>query len=297
MRHAAATLSFVVLSMIGASTQVGPTITSFTIDHGVGQTTSDQVTLRFTYTNPAAVGQPIAFYRLRYKPPTQADFFAFGQWLPGPTGTPVLTMVLARSGGAPVAGDHRYQLQIRDSRGQVSATAEATIRRLLSATPPAPTPVVLETYRVTGPQVAEALRVARQRGFRHTVLPVNANSKCSLEDDANDVWFRLNSRGLLQLQPTPQCRIRLFEGQSLQPNWHLKSAAFKDLEYGRARWVLEQPLKPAGRDASFVVYGQLTMPERVVPGTTLSWINAIRVMTELAFEGPSGKTWRQAFEP
>jgi hypothetical protein len=284
------------------STQSAPAITSFTINNGVADTASDQVTLRFGYTNPAAPGQPIAHYRIRYKSPTQGDWFAFGQWQTGPTGTPTLQMVLARNGITPIPGEHRYQLQIRDVKGQMSATAEAVIRRTGAATAPTPTaspaPVLIQTYRVTGGQVAELVRVAKQRGFRITVLPVNTNSDCWLEDSANDAKFMMNAKAPLQLQPVPQCRFRVFEAQRLQPNWHLKSVAFDDgVSLARSRWVMEQPLKPSGQDASFVVYGQLTMPERVVP-SPLSWLCcAEHRMTELVLEGPVNKTWRNAFEP
>jgi len=302
MRRLAATLLLVTFGTTFASTQAAPTITSFTINNGAPDTASDQVTLRFSYSNPAAVGQPIAHYRIRYKSPTQADFFAFGQWQPGPPGAPVLTMVLARNGITPIPGDHRYELQIRDVRGQVSGTALAVIRRSGAASgaspAPASVPVVLQTYRVTGGQVAELVRVAQQRGFRITVLPVNTNSECWLEDTANDAKFMMNAKGLFQLQPVPQCRFRVFEGQRLQPNWHLKTIAFGEgPQIARSRWVVEQPLKASGQDASFVVYGQLTMPERVLP-SPLSWLCcAERPLKELVFDGPVGKTWRNAFEP
>jgi len=284
------------------STQSAPTITSFTINNGVADTASDQVTLRFGYTNPAAPGQPIAQYRIRYKSPTQGDWFAFGQWQAGPTGTPTLQMVLARSGITPIPGEHRYQLQIRDVKGQMSDTAEAVIRRTGAATAPTPTaspvPVLTQAYRVTGGQVAELVRVAKQRGFRITALPVNTNSVCWLEDEANDAKFMMDAKGMFQLQPVPQCRFRVFEGQRLQPNWHLKSIVFDEgVQIARSRWVMEQPLKPSGQDASFVVYGQLTMPERVMP-SPLSWLCcAERPIKELVFNGPVGKTWRNAFEP
>jgi len=302
MRAPLTALVALVLGTAVVSTQAPPTITSFTINNGAPETASDQVTLRFGYSNPAAVGQPIAHYRIRYKSPTQADFFAFGQWQPGPPGAPVLSMVLARNGITPIPGDHRYELQLRDVRGQMSGTAVAVIRRSGAATGPspvpAPAPVLLQTYRVTGGQVAELVRVAKQRGFRITVLPVNTNSECWLEDTANDAKFMMNAKGLFQLQPVPQCRFRVFEGQRLQPNWHLKSIAFDEgVQIARSRWVVEQPLKASGQDASFVVYGQLTMPERVLP-SPLSWLCcAERPIKELVFNGPVGKTWRNAFEP
>ena len=91
MRFQLAAVLVVVLGATTAvSTQSAPTITSFTINNGVADTASDQVTLRFGYTNPAALGQPIAHYRIRYKSPAQGDWFAFGQWQTGPTGTPTL---------------------------------------------------------------------------------------------------------------------------------------------------------------------------------------------------------------
>ena len=182
----------------------------------------------------------------------------------------------------------------------MSATAEAVIRRAGAATAPTPTrsAVLIQAYRVTGGQVAELVRVAKQRGFRITVLPVNTNSDCWLEDAANDAKFMMNAKALLQLQPVPQCRFRVFEGQRLQPNWHLKSVAFDGgVGVARSRWVMEQPLKPSGQDASFVVYGQLTMPERVMP-SPLSWLCcAEHRMTQLVLEGPVNKIWRNAFEP
>jgi hypothetical protein len=302
MRAPLTALFALVLGAAVVSTQAPPAITSFTINNDAPETASDQVTLQFGYSNPAAVGQPIAHYRIRYKSPTQADFFAFGQWQPGPPGMPALQMVLARNGLTPIPGEHRYELQIRDVKGQMSATATAVIRRTGAATGPSPAPrpapVLVQTYRVTGGQVAELVRVAQQRGFRITVLPVNTNSECWLEDTGNDAKFMMNAKRLLQLQPVPQCRFRVLEGQRLQPNWHLKSIAFDEgLQVARSRWVVEQPLKPSGQDASFVVYGQLTMPERVLP-SPLSWLCcAERPIRELVFNGPVGKTWRQAFEP
>ena len=291
------TLLFAGLTAAAVAAQAPPTITSFTIDNGVTETTSDQVTLRFGYTNPAAVGQPIAQYRIRYKSPTQAEFFAFGQWLPGPSGAPALPMVLARNGIAPIPGDHRYQLQVRDVRGQMSGTGEAVIRRVVAT--PAPAPVLLQTYRVTGSQVAELFRLARQRGFQFAALPANGNTTCTIDDQANSVVLRLDVRGVpSDFAPKPTCRFRAFEGRRLQPTWRLAVVTLAEppnnLDLG-SRWVFEQPLKPSGRDASFVLYAEETRPRQ--PVGLLAINMPARMIAELRFTGPSGKTWRNAFEP
>jgi hypothetical protein len=65
----------------------------------------------------------------------------------------------------------------------------------------------------------------------------------------------------------------------------------------QSSWVFEQPLKPAGTDASFVLFGSLTQ-KRGPPAPNLLWIgDASRVISELVLAGPIGKTWRNAFEP
>ncbi len=303
MRAPLTALFALVLGTAVVSTQAPPTITSFTINNGAPETASDQVTLRFGYSNPAAVGQPIAHYRIRYKSPTQADFFAFGQWQPGPPGAPVLSMVLARNGITPIPGDHRYELQIRDVRGQMSGTAVAVIRRSGAAAgpspAPAPVPVLLQTYRVTGGQVAELFRLARQKGFQFAALPANGNTTCTIDDQANNVVFRLNARGVpSDFAPKPTCRFRAFEGRQLQPTWHLAVITLAEppnnLDTG-SRWVFEQPLKPSGRDASFVLYAEETRPRQ--PVGLLAINMPARMIGELQFTGPSGKTWRNAFEP
>lgn len=295
----AATVLFVAVGVTVASTQAAPTITSFTINNDAPETASDAVTLRFAYTNPSGIGQPIAQYRMRYKSPTQADFFPFGQWLTGPQGMPALAMTLARNGTAPIPGEHRYQLQLRDSRGTMSSTAEARIRRVAAAGAATPAPVLLQTYRVTGSQVAELVRLARQRGFQFAALPANGNTTCHIEDQANLVVFRLNVRGVpSDFAPKPTCRFRAFEGRHLQPNWRLAGVTLGEppnhLDLG-SRWVFEQPLKPSGRDASFVLYAEETAPRQ--PVGLLAINMPARTIGELRFTGPSGKTWRNAFEP
>jgi hypothetical protein len=300
MRRFAVTVLFVAFGATFASTQSAPTINAFTINNDAAETTSDAVTLRFTYTNPSGIGLPIAHYRIRYKSPTQTDFFAFGQWLPGPQGMPTLSMTLARNGTAPIPGEHRYELQLRDSRGTMSATAAASIRRVVAATAaPAPAPVLLQTYRVSGSQVADLFRMARQKGFQFAALPANGNTTCSIDDQTNNVVFRLDVRGVpSDFAPKPTCRFRAFEGRQLQPNWRLARVTLAEppnnLDFG-SRWVFEQPLKPSGRDASFVVYAEETRPRQ--PVGLLAINMPARMIGELQFTGPSGKAWRNAFEP
>ena len=299
MRAPLTALFALVLGTAVVSTQAPPTITSFTINNDTPETTSDAVTLRFTYTNPDGIGLPIAQYRIRYKSPTQADFFPFGQWLTGPQGMPALSMTLARNGTAPIPGEHRYQLQLRDSRGTMSSTAEARIRRVAAATAATPAPVLLQTYRVTGSQVAELFRLARQKGFQFAALPANGNTTCTIDDQANRVVFRLDVRGVpSDFAPKPTCRFRAFEGRQLQPTWRLAVVTLAEppnnLDLG-SRWVFEQPLKPSGRDASFVLYAEETRPRQ--PVGLLAINMPARMIAELRFTGPSGKTWRNAFEP
>lgn len=297
MRHTATATLFGFLLVSPAAAQTAPTITSFTIDHGAAETTSDAVTLRFTYTNPDGVGLPIAQYRLRYKSPTQAGFFPFGQWLTGPQGMPTLAMTLARTGSAPIPGEHRYQLQLRDSRGTISATAEARIRRVVPAAVPAP--VLLGTYRVTGSEVAQAVRLARQRGFQFAALPGNGNSRCGLEHDANQVLFEVAERTVGIEFPKPTCRFRLFEGQTLQPRWHLSAVELEPpaVPAAQSSWVFERPLKPSGPDASFVLYAALTQIRGPI-GPNLLWVGTgMRQVKAFVLQGPIGRTWRQAFEP
>jgi len=299
MRHIAATSLLIALGAVTTAAQTAPTINSFTIDNGAAETTSDAVTLRFTYTNPSGIGMPIAHYRIRYKSPTQADFFAFGQWLTGPQGMPTLSMTLARNGSAPIPGEHRYQLQLRDASGTVSSTAAASIRRVVAAS--APPPVLFDTYRVSGSQVAELVRLARQKGFQFAALPANGNTTCKIEDQANKVTLVIHERTYGIELPKPVCRFRAFEGRSLQPNWHQQTVtvapAFPNFA-ARSSWVFEQPVKPAGRDPSFVLHATITQVRGPALPLWLSWmVVASHELKEIVLTGPSGKTWRQAFEP
>ncbi len=301
--HLAATL---LLFTVTLTAQAPPSITAFTIDNGAAQTASDQVTLRFTYTNPAAIGQPIAQYRVRYKPPTMATWLAFGQWLSGPPGTPQLAMTLARNGTTPIAGEHRYQLQLRDVRGQVSGTAEAVIRRAVASNvapgSPAPAaPTLLQTYRVTGSEVAQLFRLARQKGFQFAALPANGNTTCTIDDQANQVLLLLHEKTQGVEFPKPVCRYRAFEGRMLSPNWHQRSVTlaprFPDF-HASSRWIFERPLKPSGSDPSFVLYATITAPRGPLFPFSLIWAaQASHEITEVVLSGPSGKTWRNAFEP
>ncbi|MGD9906061.1 MAG: hypothetical protein AB7U83_21525 [Vicinamibacterales bacterium] len=293
-------VTVLVVASITLTAQAPPSITAFTINNGAAETTSDTVTLRFTYTNPAAIGQPIAQYRLRYKPPTMTAWLAFGQWLTGPMGTPTLSMTLARNGTTPIAGEHRYQLQIRDVKGQVSGTAEAVIRRVLPGGS-GPAPTLLQTYRVTGSQVAELVRLARQKGFQFAALPVNGNSSCSADEQTNRVVLEVHERTRGIEVPKPTCRFRMFEGRSLTAGWRQATVALAvpgDVLPADSSWVFEQPLKAAGTDPSFVLYATVTELRGPPLPLSIPWmLRAIREVREIVLTGPAGKTWRQAFEP
>ena len=285
-----------------------PVINRVELNGGAATTTSDQVTMEYFFDHPAAIGNPIPFYRIRKKSP-DGPFPPWGPYEANVRGVNKLTVVLVRRNGVtPIPGLHTVELQIKDGLGQESAVASASIQRVVPPPPPA-------QYTLTGSQVSAVLVLAEQRSYKWFVTPRNANSQCSRDDaptNAPGVALHVFAKvplpgGLSTSDPRPECQFRFLQGKPLQAGWRL-------LRVGLNRCPAEScQLSLDGQAAGFTIVKRVEFvggaPARpaqdptpnspVSQGSPAGWYytSGEVIITELVFQGPSGAQWQDAFVP
>ncbi len=283
-----------------------PAITSVLINGGATTTTSDQVTMRFTYTHEAAAGVPIPFYRLRAKSP-DSDFPAWGQFVENPRGVSQFTVVLVQRGRDPIPGLHTIELQLKDNLGQESVVATGSITRI-----PAPVPRV--EYRLTGSTVREAIAYGESLSYGQFSTPANFNSRCAHTLDAAggpqvSVAGYPPPAQLFTGNPQPECLFRFLQHKPLQEGWVLKrvSAAIDAPFPGGCPSANCSPTVGPLSSLGFSIRLRTPRVSEEVLGENPNGLTAgtgvfyslihTATITELVFEGPGNRVWRDAFRP
>lgn len=281
---AAAALPRVLLAQPGP-----PVIQSATLDIQGNTTTRDRHMLTIQFEHPAAIGNPIPFYRIRTWPaPRQAP--AWGPYLPNTNRAFSFPVQLYRQGGygPPIPGGHTVEIQIRDAGGRESNVRTVSVIREV-----APVATTAQ-YRVQGAEVATLMGVSRSAGYLLVAEPMAPNSSCQAYQ-VNGYWTLyvkagnpFGATGPVPGTVVPRCRFRLFSGKALNTGWSLRSANLQVVPGYDVKWVFEHSIKPGSSDASFSI--------AATNGPSNNAHGFIRVV-DLVFDGPVNSEWRKAFRP
>jgi hypothetical protein len=259
------------IASLSAAQPSPPSVQTFTANNGLPQTTTDQVTLRWTYTNPAAVGQPIAGVRIRYRPPG-GTWPAWSDWTSGSQWNATTTMQLATTSGAPRLGPHEFEIQLRDSLGQMSATKTTSISRVTTSTTDVSRP--RQRYQVDG---RAAMMFAGETGFGFATVVIQPNSICTLRRYDNRIEAR-HVPTSYTVGEKPRCRFDFFVNKKLRAGWRMAGVRFT---YDNDPQILVFQQRPSGTEVPFFSI-EIKTP----------YIGGLQY---IELEGPSGADWRDAF--
>ncbi len=254
------------------SSVAAPSLQSFTVDNGAAQTSTDTVTLRWTFTHPAGPGQPIAGVRVRSKPP-QGTWATWSAWTSGSQWNGTATVALSKQlSGAPRPGVHEFEIQLRDRLDQVSTTRTASITRAGTPAPGLARPT--QRYQVDG---RAAWRFAWETGFQYEATVRAPLSTCRLAPWDNLIEAKV-AQSVNNIGARPRCRFEIFTKKKLQAGWRLLEARFN---YDSDTQVVTFLQRVAGTDVPYFSF-ETSTPYRYG-------------LQYIVLEGPVGADWRDAF--
>jgi hypothetical protein len=267
------------------SRTAAPIILSFTINDGAMTTTSDAVVLKYSILNPSDYQPPWPHYRLRTKSPLNILWPEWSPYLPNDRGIrEIATHLSRRNDNTSVAGQHLFEIQVKDADGQESNVMTRAITRII----PPPPPATVE-YAVTGAAAHDLVRFARNAGFAFEPVPKNAFSACAVSDQSSGVWFTTTRKLNILTNDPARCQFRFFQYKPLRPGWSLKTVGVATglVGQGATFEMLQQP--GSGTNAA-------CMAEGVAPPTNEGFTVSGYVQS-VVLVGPTGLTWQKAFVP
>lgn len=189
--------------------------------------------------------------------------------------------------------DQSRQVQIRADWG---GRARTVTLRVMPASAPAPPPPAAPTsfsdYVFDTPsEVSQLVAYARQKRFRFTATVRRGDrGACDLDFAPRVRMTPLPPIGPLTELP-PRCQVTFFEARRLAQYWSLKEVEFSGGpgDYGgghgiRFRWIKAPHVQHGDGDASFAILTEDALPNDYID------------LSKVVLRGPSGRSWRQAFD-
>ena len=181
-------------------------------------------------------------------------------------------MPLATTNGAPRLGSHEFEIQLRDSLDQMSATKTASISRVTTGTTDVSRP--RPRQQVDG---RTAMRFAQTTGFGFAKVVIKPNSTCALDPYDNAIQANLLPTNN-NIGATPRCRFDFFLNKKLRAGWRMVGARFTN---DNDPQILVFQQRPFGTDVPFFSIEVVR--------------NYKGRLEQIEIEGPPGADWRDAF--